>query len=357
MALRQSRTTRSVKARVKPLLLMAAFVAASAMASLWPASANAQQQQRTDFHPCNAQPALPVCHFGYGKGIAIRRWGAVPERGVPTAPGAAVPAAADPDAIASASLITQNPAKEIQKLRSSTAFVQDMSTSEVLFARNADVVRPIASITKLMTALVVVDAGLAMDESIRIEQSDNDTASDLPSRLAVGARLKRGDLLHLALMASENSAAHALGRTYPGGMAAFVQAMNAKARELGMISTKFVEPIGLSSENVSSPRDLARLAYAASQRPLIHKYSTDTQYEVGSQAFRNTNVLVGRPEWPILASKTGTTRMAGDCLVMLVRLGSRDVAMVLLNAAGAGSSRFGDAVRLRRILNSQLAMQ
>ncbi|MFC4276488.1 serine hydrolase [Achromobacter aloeverae] len=335
------------RARWAGRTILAPALLGAAWASTWPAAARAQGP--ANFHPCNAQPALPICQHGYGKRVAVMRWGALPESGL-SGP-------LDPDAKADASLTTLNPAKEIEKLRSSTVYVQDMSTSDVLFARNADVVRPIASITKLMTALVAVDAGLRMDESIRIEASDNDMPSDLPSRLAVGARLTRSDLLHLALMASENSAAHALGRTYPGGMAAFVQAMNAKARQLDMNETRFVEPTGLSNENVSSPRDLARLAYAASRRALIQRYSTDTQYKVAAQDFRNTNMLVGRPEWTILASKTGTTRMAGDCLVMLARLGNREVSMVLLNAGGTSGSRFGDAVRVRRILGSQMAMK
>src|SRR5690606_34899916 len=137
---------------------------------------------------------------------------------------------------------------------------------------------------------------------------------------------------HLALIASENSAAYALGRTYPGGMAAFVEAMNAKAQTLGMLNSKFVEPTGLSNENVSSAKDLVKLVHAASQRPLIGQFSTDTKYKVADQTFRNTNMLVGRPNWKILVSKTGTTREAGNCLLMLIQLGGRNLAIVLLNA-------------------------
>ena len=206
-----------------------------------------------------------------------------------------------------------------------------------------------------MTALVVVEAGLPMDEMIAIDASDVDVPSELPSRLAAGARLSRADLLHLALTASENSAAHALGRTYPGGMTAFVEAMNARAAALGMGDSRFVEPIGLSNENVSSARDLARLVYAASRQPLIGEFTTDAQYSIDGRTFRNTNMLVGRPRWDILASKTGTTREAGDCLVMMMRLDGRNLAMVLLNAQGMSGSRFGDAVRLRRVLDSRMA--
>lgn len=298
--------------------------------------------QTANFHPCNAQPALPICQHGYGRRVAAARWGAAP-------------APLDPDASAQAPLVTRDPAKEIEKLKSAAIFVKDMDTSDVLFARGEDVVRPIASIVKLMTALVVVDAGLPMDELIAIDASDVDVPSELPSRLAVGARLSRADLLHLALTASENSAAHALGRTYPGGMEAFVEAMNAQAKALGMEDSRFVEPVGLSNENVSSARDLARLIHAASGRTLIRAFTTDARYSIEGRTFRNTNMLVGRPHWEILASKTGTTREAGDCLVMMVRLGGRNLAMVLLDAQGMSGARFGDAVRLRRVLDSRMA--
>jgi len=248
---------------------------------------------------------------------------------------------------------------EIEALRSSTAYVQDLETSTVLFAKNDNVVRPIASISKLMTALVVVDANQPMDQMLEITDDDVDTLKHTSSRLVVGTRLSRGDMLHLALMSSENRAAHALGRNYPGGLPAFVEAMNHKARALGMTSTHFIEPTGLSSQNVSSPRDLARLLRAASQRPLIHRYSTDDQYEVDvanrTQVFRNTNLLVRKPDWDIKVSKTGYINEAGECLVMLARINGRDVAMVLLDSQGK-LSRIGDAVRLRRILQSDVAM-
>ncbi|WP_255592614.1 D-alanyl-D-alanine endopeptidase [Bordetella sp. BOR01] len=248
---------------------------------------------------------------------------------------------------------------EIEALRSTTAYVQDLETSTVLFAKNDNVVRPIASISKLMTALVVVDANQPMDQMLEITDDDVDTLKHTTSRLVVGTRLNRGDMLHLALMSSENRAAHALGRNYPGGMPAFVEAMNRKARALGMSNTHFIEPTGLSSQNVSSPRDLARLLRAASQRPLIHRYSTDDQYEVDvanrTQLFRNTNLLVRKSDWDIKISKTGYINEAGECLVMLARINGRDVAMVLLDSQGK-LSRIGDAVRLRRILQSDVAM-
>ena len=316
-----------------------------AAAAVWAVAAGLPapaQAQAANFHPCNSQPSLPMCQHGYGKRIAVQRWGAQPDP-------------LDPDAAANASLVTRNPAKEIEKLKSTTILVQDMDTSEVLFARNEGVVRPIASITKLMAAWPLVKAGLPMDEIITVDASDTRSTSELPSRLTAGTRLSRGDLLRLALIPSENSAAQALGRTYTGGTAAFVAAMNAEARALGMTDSSFAEPSGLSNDNQSSARDLAKLLQAISAQPLIRQYTAETSYQAAGQTFRNTNILVGRPQWEILVSKTGTTREAGDCLVMAVKVGQRNLAMVLLNAQGTSGSRFGDAVRLRRVLDSRLA--
>lgn len=312
-----------------------------AMATLWPTPAPAQA---ANFHPCNSQPSLPMCLTGYGKRIAVQRWGAIPDP-------------QDPDAGVKAALVTSNPAREIEKLRSTAILVQDMDSSEVLFARNEDAVRPIASITKLMMGLVVAKAGLPMDETITIAAADHSSASELPSRLATGARMSRANLLHLALASSDNSAAHALGRAYPGGMGAFVDAMNAEAAALDMTDSRFAEPTGLSNENQSSARDLARLAQAASRHPLIQQYTTEASFKIGGQTYRNTNMLVGRANWDILASKTGTTREAGDCLVMMVKVDGRNLAMVLLDSQGASGSRFGDAVRLRRVLASRTPAQ
>jgi D-alanyl-D-alanine endopeptidase (penicillin-binding protein 7) len=248
---------------------------------------------------------------------------------------------------------------DIAALRSSTAFVQDVHSSNVLFAKNENVVRPIASISKLMTALVVLDAKLPLDEMIEVTDDDIDNLKHTRSRLSVGTRLSRNDMLHLALMASENRAASSLGRNYPGGLPAFVAAMNAKAASLGMLSTHFVEPTGLSSENVSSPQDLALLLRAASQQPLIHRYTTDSEYEVQvksrMETFRNTDMLVRRPDWDIKVSKTGFINEAGQCLVMMAHIEGRDLAIVLLDSQGK-LSRIGDAVRIRRILERQIAM-
>lgn len=241
-------------------------------------------------------------------------------------------------------------------LRSNVVFVQDLSSKAVLYSRNEQVVRPIASITKLMTAVIIVDAKLPMDEVIQITQADVDVVKHSRSRLAVGAKHTRGDMMHLALMSSENRAAHALGRTYPGGMTAFVNAMNAKARELGMVQSTFVEPTGLSSSNVSTPRDLVKLLQASASRPAIRFYTTDHQHEVRSAGhptlFRNTNMLVSNPSWDIKVSKTGFINEAGQCLVMVARINNRDTAIVLLNAEGKGT-RIGDAVKIKQMIQSK----
>ena len=241
-------------------------------------------------------------------------------------------------------------------LRSNVVFVQDLNSKAVLYSRNEQVVRPIASITKLMTAVIVVDAKLPMNEVIQITQADVDVVKHSRSRLAVGAKHTRGDLMHLALMSSENRAAHALGRAYPGGMTAFVSAMNAKARELGMLQSTFVDPTGLSSANVSTPRDLVKLLQASASRPSIRFYTTDQQHEVRSAGhptlFRNTNMLVSNPSWDIKVSKTGFINEAGQCLVMVARINNRDTAIVLLNAEGKGT-RIGDAIKIRQMIQAK----
>ncbi|MGB6104424.1 MAG: D-alanyl-D-alanine endopeptidase [Pusillimonas sp.] len=247
-------------------------------------------------------------------------------------------------------------------LHSEVAFVQDLESFDVLYDKNSDEVRPIASISKLMTALVVAEAGLPMEEKLTIADADVDRLRHSRSRLAVGTELSRADMLHLALMSSENRAAHALGRYYPGGMPAFVRAMNDKARALGMRNTHFVEPTGLSSDNVSTPRDLVKLLRATSQQKLIQRYTTDDKYEItvgrGRQlVYNNTNRLVSNAKWDIQVSKTGFINEAGECLVMLTRIDQRDVAIVLLNSSGR-YSRIGDAVRIRTLVEneSNLAM-
>lgn len=238
-------------------------------------------------------------------------------------------------------------------LKSSVAMVQDLSNFNILFAKNADVVLPIASISKLMTSMVVLEANQPLDEILEVSADDVDTEKNSRSRLAVGTRLTREDMLHLALMASENRAAHALARNYPGGMEAFVRAMNARALSLGMLDSRFVEPTGLSSQNVSSATDLVRMVRAAYDKPLIRQFSTDTAYTVvlGNRLtqFNNTNQLVGKTDWDIAVSKTGFISEAGKCLVMLTRIENRPLAIVLLDSSGK-FSRIADAIRIRHWL-------
>jgi D-alanyl-D-alanine endopeptidase (penicillin-binding protein 7) len=243
-------------------------------------------------------------------------------------------------------------------LKSSVALVLDQDTHEVLLAKNPQAVLPIASITKLMSAVVVTDAKQSLDEVLTITQDDVDTEKNSRSRLRVGTRLTRGEMLHLALMSSENRAAHALGRNYPGGLDAFVAAMNGKARALGMDDTRYVEPTGLSSANQSSAHDLATLVNAAYQVPLLRELTTSQEYEVAigrrTAQFHNTNRLVSNPAWDIGLQKTGFINEAGRCLVMQASLAGRKLIMIFLDSAGK-YSRIGDAERVRHWLTERFA--
>jgi D-alanyl-D-alanine endopeptidase (penicillin-binding protein 7) len=244
-------------------------------------------------------------------------------------------------------------------LKSSVALVIDQDTREVLFSKNDAAVLPIASLTKLMTGVVVSEARLDMNELIAITQDDVDTEKGSRSRLGVGTELPRGELMLLALMSSENRAAHALGRTYPGGMAKFVQQMNAKAAQLGMLGTRYVEPTGLSSNNQSSAQDLALLVGYASNNSQLRQLSTapDHQIAIGEKTlnFVNTNRLIRNPEWEIGLQKTGYISEAGQCLVMQAKIAGRKLIMVFLDSAGK-LSRLGDAERVRKwVENKSLA--
>ncbi len=236
-------------------------------------------------------------------------------------------------------------------VQSSVALVVDEGTSDVLYSKHADVALPIASITKLMTSLVVLEANQPMDELVQISSEDLDTEKGTGSRLAIGSVLTRRDLMHLALMSSENRAAHALCRSYPGGLSACLEAMNIKALELGMTSTHFNDPTGLSSQNVASAEDLARLLKAASANQTIREFSTDRGYSVPvgrrMMAYRNTNNLVSNPGWDIVAQKTGYIVEAGKCLVMKARIEGKAVLIVLLDSVGK-YTRFGDANRIKK---------
>lgn len=240
-------------------------------------------------------------------------------------------------------------------LKSSVALVLDQNNSEVLFEKNANVALPIASITKLMTGLIVVEAKQDMDEVLTITDDDVDREKFTTSRLRVGSRMTRASLLHISLMSSENRAAAALGRNYPGGVAGFVEAMNAKARALGMNDTHYVDSSGLSSRNVASARDLAKLAIVAYQEPLLRQYSTDPKAVVDAgkrmMHYNNTNYLVALPDWNVGLQKTGFINEAGRCLVMQAMIHGRAVIMVFLDSKGK-QSRTADAGRVRRWLEA-----
>ena len=244
-------------------------------------------------------------------------------------------------------------------LKSSVALVVDQDTKEVLLSKNDQAVLPIASITKLMTGLLITEANLPMDEPLTITQADVDTEKGSSSRLAVGTELTRGQMLHLALMSSENRAAHALGRTYPGGLANFVTLMNARAKSLGMADTSYVEPTGLSSHNQSSARDLATLVNFASGNPTLRELSTSTGYQVAvghrTLQYNNTNRLVKNPSWEIGLQKTGYITEAGQCLVMQAKIAGRKLIMVFLDSAGK-LSRIADAERVRHWVETNPAL-
>lgn len=243
-------------------------------------------------------------------------------------------------------------------LNSSVALVVDQETSEVLLSKNDTAVLPIASLTKLMTGLVIADAQLPLDEMITITEAD--AAVYRQSRLAVGTTLSRGEMMHLALMSSENRAANALGRTFPGGRDAFVERMNAKAHELAMHDTRFVEPTGLSSDNRSSARDLATLVTVAYDRPILRDLSTSRGYQIDlgrhTLRYNNSNGLVRNPDWDIGLQKTGYISAAGRCLVMQVQVAGRKLIMVFLDSAGK-LARLQDAERVRRWVEAQSIQQ
>ena len=249
-------------------------------------------------------------------------------------------------------------ARDALALKSSVALVIDQDTKEVLFQKNESAVLPIASLTKLMTGVVVSEAKLPMEEMITISQADVDTEKGSRSRLSVGTVLSRGELLHLALMSSENRAAHALGRTFPGGLSVFVNLMNAKASSLGMRSTRYVEPTGLSSKNQSSATDLATLVGYAHGNATVREMSISPghEVEVGKRTLRynNTNRLVKSPAWDIGLQKTGYISEAGQCLVMQAKVSGRKLIMVFLDSAGK-LSRIADAERVRQWVESSPA--
>ena len=248
-----------------------------------------------------------------------------------------------------------NPAK--LEVRSSSALVVDVKTGKTLYQKNATKVRPIASLTKLMTALVVLDAKQNLNQTITVDKNDLDRVKHTHSRIRMGTKVTRRDALHLALMSSENRMASALARHYPGGRSAFVRAMNNKARQLGMRNTHFYDSTGLSTRNVFTAQDLGKLAAAAYRQPLIRQFTQDENREMRfsspaySLMFNNTNPLVKNPDWDVRLSKTGFTDEAGRCLVMRAKPDSRELAIVLLNSVGKRTP-IGDANRIRKWLKS-----
>jgi D-alanyl-D-alanine endopeptidase (penicillin-binding protein 7) len=243
-------------------------------------------------------------------------------------------------------------------LKSSTALVIDLEDGRTIYGKNAQNKTPIASITKLMTSMVVLDAKLPADEMIYIDAVDYDSLKHTSSRLRMGTGLTRQEMLRLALMSSENRAAAALGRAYPGGSEAFVAAMNRKAVELGMFDTRFVDSTGLSSENVSTAEDLVKMVKGAYEYLLIREFTTTSTHAVQTAAgrslqFRNSNGLVRNSAWDIGLSKTGYISEAGRCLVMQAKIAARPVIIVLLDSWGR-QTRIGDANRIKKWLESRV---
>lgn len=242
-------------------------------------------------------------------------------------------------------------------IKSQAAMVFNTQNDHVIYDKNADRVMPIASITKLMTAMVVLDARLPQNEKITIENTDVDKLKHSTSRLPVGTSYARHELLKLSLMSSENRAAAALGRTYPGGTKAFVNAMNIKAKKIGMFNSHFVEPTGLSSGNVATARDLAKLVAASNSYSTIREFSTTSQHFVspgnkrGQLQYVNSNSLVRSQSWEIDVSKTGYLNEAGRCLVMQANISGQPVVIVLLNSWGK-NTRIGDANRVKKWIES-----
>jgi len=317
-------------------ILQALAVSAVAFAFLPPA-AEAATRKPAASKKSEATPKRVVRSFAAGKRRSVVRVAAVPARP------------------SYGQLAGLHSVSDQLDLKSSVALVIDQDTREVLLSKNDSAVLPIASLTKLMTGLLVSEAKLPMDEMITITQDDVDTEKGSRSRLRVGTVLTRGELLHLALMSSENRAAHALGRTYPGGLDAFVPLMNAKARTLGMKDTHYVEPTGLSSKNQASANDLATLVGTAYGDPILREFTTSPGHQVAignrTLQFNNTNRLVKNPAWDIGLQKTGFINEAGQCLVMQAKVAGRKLIMVFLDSAGK-LSRIGDAERVRRWVES-----
>ncbi|QRX81865.1 serine hydrolase [Glaciimonas sp. PAMC28666] len=265
----------------------------------------------------------------------------------------APPAVILPPVLSAGEIAGLNLTRDPLELKSNVALVIDQTTGQILFDKNSQVALPIASLTKLMMSMIVVEARQDMNEIITVTDDDIDREKHSSSRLRIGSQLSRTDMLHIALMSSENRAASALGRNYPGGLPAFVVAMNAKAKQLGMTGAHYVDSTGLSHLNVASARDLAKLVIAAYQHPIIRQYSTDSKYlvEPGGRPlqYNTSNHLVENPGWQIGLQKTGYINEAGRCMVMQTNLEGRSMVMVFLDGRGK-YSRQGDADRMRKWL-------
>jgi len=317
--------------------------------------------------PALAEAQKATKHAGQKKSVSSQATGQKAQKGKPVAKKKTTSKSTAPKKKAQAARKTAPTARVHEdtlgdgelNLRSGAVLVVDQETGEALYAKNADLKAPIASITKLMTAMVVLDSGLSLDEWIEINEEDVDRVKNTRSRLPVGTRLTRGELLHLALIASENRAASALSRAYPGGRAAFVEAMNRKAHRLGMYHTQFVDGTGLSSANRATASDLVRLVDAAYAYPIIRAVSTTGSYDVflaqaeqfRTVAYTNTNVLTRSKDWNIGVSKTGFINEAGHCLVMQARIAQQKVIIILLDSMGK-VARIGDAGRIRAWLEN-----
>lgn len=363
---------RDISARALIIFLFAAFaLPASQVASANnPQKASGQHAKKTAHHPQPSKQkklasgksrnkALSKAqHKSHNKAHVVRAAHTSSKRKTTQRVAVASAMAGVPAMLTAGDLAGLHLTRDPLDLNSNVALVLDQNTSEVLFEKNANIALPIASITKLMTSLVVVEAQQNLDEILTVSEEDIDREKFSHSRLRVGSQLSRANMLHIALMSSENRAASALGRHYPGGIRAFVAAMNAKAKELGMHSTHFADSTGLNSGNVSSARDLAKLVNAAYQHPLIRRYSTDSSYVVdpGGPAlqYRNSNGLIERADWEIGLQKTGYISEAGRCLVMQAYVTGRSVVMIFLDSKGK-HSRLADASRVRKWLESRAA--
>ena len=321
--------------------------------------------KRKSRHPIRWTPLITILTlflFAFtGIGMPGEAWAAKSSRsGAKPAPQYVKKAKAKPKRVRNAAAQLQDSVRGPLRLSSTSALVMDLEASREFYAKNPTAIMPIASITKLMTAMVVLDTRLPLDETVTISSDDMDALRHTGSRLAVGTQLPRRELLRLALMSSENRAAAALGRVYPGGSESFVAAMNQKAAALGMHNTRFVDSTGLHNENRSTAQDLARMVKAAYEYPLIREFTTTAAYEIeipGHQrtlVYRNSNLLVKDNRWDIGLSKTGYIIEAGRCLVMQARIGARPVVIVLLDSLGK-YSRIGDANRIKRWLETRMA--